>query len=116
LVYLELYLTISEHAEDFEANELTEFLDSDLRGEITEVLELFLTLPRFLCLGQGSEIQPYFGFVKTLFAFGCTQSCAISIDDFLSCMHSMNIIILPNNTQNIESVGVHAWTEDEAIL
>ena len=85
---MELYLAISEHVEDFEANELTEFVDSDLREEIPEELELFLILLAFL-LGQGSEMRPYFGLVKTLYGFGChgKQSCAISIGDLLSCMY-----------------------------
>ena len=74
LLFTPVYLSISEHAEDPEANE---FIDSDLHDEIPGLL---LFLFRF----HGSERQPYFGLVKTLFAFGCTcmQACAISIGDF----------------------------------
>ena len=80
---LELYLVvISEHA--LEAKELTEFVDSDLCDDIPEELKLLLIL--VLLLDQGSEMEPYFGLVKTLIAFGCMQSCAISIGDCLSCM------------------------------
>ena len=82
---MELYLAISEHVEDFEANELTEFVDSDLREKIPEELKLFLILMGFLL----NEKQPYFDLVKTLYGFGChsKQLCAISIGDLLSCMY-----------------------------